>query len=212
MTRIKICGLSTPETLEAALTAGADYVGFVMLSASPRFVAPEVARRLVDQARGRAKTVLLFADTSRETMDRLVRDLQPDLIQLHGLETVADIRNIKSDHDLPVIRAVGVGSADDLAGLDAVEEAADHLLLDARPPKGADRTGGHGLAFDWSLLTGRAFSKPWFLAGGLNPDNVVDAVQATGAPMVDVSSGVETAPGVKDAGRIAAFIQAARRT
>ena len=212
MTRIKICGLSTPETLEAALTAGANYVGFVMLPASPRFVEPNAARRLVDQARGRAKTVLLFADTPGETMDRLVRDLEPDLIQLHGRETITDIRNLKTDHGLPVIRAVGVGSAEDLAGLDAVEDAADHLLLDARPPKGADRTGGHGLAFDWSLLAGRTFSKPWFLAGGLNPDNVVDAVQATGAPMVDVSSGVETAPGVKDAGRIAAFIQAVRRT
>ncbi len=212
MNGIKICGLSTPETLEAALTAGADYVGFVMLPASPRFVAPDAARRLADQARGRAKTVLLFADTPREAMERLVRDLEPDLIQLHGRETVADIRNARNDYDLPVIRAVGVGSAEDLAGLDAVEDAADHLLLDARPPKGADRTGGHGLAFDWSLLTGRTFAKPWFLAGGLNPDNVAEAIQATGAPMVDVSSGVETAPGVKDAGRIAAFIQAVRRT
>lgn len=212
MTGIKICGLSTPETLEAALSAGTDYVGFVMLPASPRFVAPDAARRLADQARGRAKTVLLFADTPREAMDRLVRDLKPDLIQLHGRETIADIRSAKTDHGLPVIRAIGVGAVDDLAGLDAVEDAADHLLLDARPPKGADRTGGHGLAFDWSLLTGRTFAKPWFLAGGLNPDNVAEAVQATGAPMVDVSSGVETAPGVKDAGRIAAFIQAARRT
>lgn len=212
MTGVKICGLSTPETLEVALDAGADYVGFVMLPASPRFVAPEPARRLVDQARGRAKTVLLFANTPREEMDRLVRDLRPDLIQLHGRETIADIRNAGNDHDLPVIRAVGVGSAEDLAGLDELEDAADHLLLDARPPKGADRTGGHGLAFDWSLLTGRKFDKPWFLAGGLNPDNVAEAVRATGAPLVDVSSGVETAPGVKDAGRIAAFIQAARRT
>lgn len=212
MTRIKICGLSTPETLEAALTAGADYVGFVMLPASPRFVAPEPARRLVDQARGRARTVLLFADTPRLDMDRLVHDIQPDLIQLHGRETVAEILDARNDYNLPVIRAVGVGSAADLDGLDEIEAAADHLLLDARPPRGADRTGGHGLAFDWSLLAGRAFNKPWFLAGGLNPENVADAVQATGAPMVDVSSGVETAPGVKDAGRIAAFIQAVRRT
>ena len=212
MTGVKICGLSTPEMLEAALSAAADYVGFVMVPASPRYVGPDTALRLVDQARARAKTVLLFANTPREEMDRLVRDLRPDLIQLHGRETIADIRNAKNLHGLPVIRAVGVGSAEDLAGLDVVEEAADHLLLDARPPKGADRTGGHGLAFDWSLLAGRTFARPWFLAGGLNPDNVAEAVRATGAPMVDVSSGVETAPGVKDAGRIAAFIQAARRT
>lgn len=212
MTRAKICGLSTPETLEAALGAGADYVGFVMVPASPRFVASDAARRLVDQARGTAKTVLLFANTPREEMDRLVRDLQPDLIQLHGRETVAEALAARAAYDLPVIRAVGVGSAGDLDGLDAVEAAADHLLLDARPPKAADRTGGHGLAFDWSLITGRSFSKPWFLAGGLNPNNVAEAVRATGAPMVDVSSGVETAPGVKDAGRIAAFIQNARRT
>lgn len=211
-TRVKICGLSTPNTLEAALTAGADYVGFVMVPASPRFVEPEAARQLFDQARGRAKTVLLFADTPRETLDRLVEYLRPDLIQLHGRETLEAIRAVRAAHDRPVIRALGVGSAEDLAGLEEVEAAVDHLLLDARPPRGADRTGGHGLAFDWSLLAGRNFDRPWFLAGGLNPDNVAEAVRATGAPMVDVSSGVESAPGVKDPGRIAAFIQAVRRS
>lgn len=211
-TAVKICGLSTPETLEAALAAGADFVGFVMVPASPRFVAPDSARRLVEQARGRAKTVLLFADTPRETLDRLVYDIEPDLIQLHSRETLETVHDIRAAHDRPVIRAVGVGSAADLAGLEAAEAAADHLLLDARPPKGADRTGGHGLAFDWSLLAGRTFARPWFLAGGLTPDNVADAVRGTGVPMVDVSSGVESAPGVKDPGRIAAFIQAVRRS
>lgn len=212
MTKTKICGLSSPETLEAALVAGADYVGFVMLQASPRFVGAEVARRLVDQARGRAQTVLLFADTPRQTLDRLVREIGPDVIQLHGQETLGDIRAIKSDLGLPVIRALGIAQASDLEGLGEIEAETDHLLLDARPPRDAERTGGHGQAFDWSLLAGHVFIKPWFLAGGLKPDNVAEAVALTGAPAVDVSSGVESAPGVKDPLRIAAFIQAASRT
>jgi phosphoribosylanthranilate isomerase len=212
MTKTKICGLSSTDTLEAALLAGADYVGFVMLQASPRFVAPELTRRLVDQARGRAGTVLLFADTPLAVMDRLVRQIEPDLIQLHGQEALEDIRAARRTLGVPVIRALGIAQACDLEGLEAIEEASDHLLLDARPPKGAARTGGHGLAFDWSLLAGHTFAKPWFLAGGLKPDNVADAIRVTAASGVDVSSGVESAPGVKDPLRIAAFIQAASRT
>ena len=212
MTHAKICGLTTPETLDAALAGGAAFVGAVVFPKSPRHIDPLHGATLFERARGRAGIVAVTVDADDALLTEIALILKPDLIQLHGRETVADIRNAKRNYGLPVIRAVGVGTAEDLAGLGEVEVAADHLLLDARPPKGADRTGGHGLAFDWSLLTGRTFSKPWFLAGGLNPDNVVDAVQATGAPMVDVSSGVETAPGVKDAGRIAAFIQAVRRT
>lgn len=212
MTSTKICGLSSPETLEATLVAGADYVGFVMLEASPRYVPLELTRRLVDQARGRAKTVLLFANTPRLTLDRLVREVEPDLIQLHGRETLADIRAIRRDLGLPVIRALGIAEASDLEGIEAIEEASDHLLLDARPPRNVARTGGHGQAFDWSLLAGQVFAKPWFLAGGLTPDNVAQAVAMTGASAVDVSSGVESAPGVKDPNRIVAFIQAASRT
>lgn len=212
MTRTKICGLSTPETLEATLMAGADYVGFVMLEASPRFVSPQLTRSLVDQARGRARTVLLFADTPRPAMDRLVREIEPDLIQLHGHETVEDIRAARRDLGLPVIRALGIAQASDLEGLEALEDACDHLLLDARPPGDAARSGGHGRAFDWSLLAGHGFARPWFLAGGLTPDNVAGAIAMTGASAVDVSSGVESAPGVKDPIRIAAFIQAANRT
>lgn len=212
MTKTKICGLSSTDTLEAALQAGADYVGFVMLQASPRFVAPELTRRLVDQARGRAGTVLLFADTPLAVMDRLVRQIEPDLIQMHGQEALEDIRAARRTLGVPVIRALGIAQASDLEGLEAIEEASDHLLLDARPPRGAARTGGHGLAFDWSLLAGHTFAKPWFLAGGLTPDNVADAIRLTAASGVDVSSGVESAPGVKDPLRIAAFIQAASRT
>lgn len=210
--QIKICGLTTTDALDAALDAGADFVGFVMVKASPRYAAPSLAKRLVDRARGRARTVLLFADMAGRERDVLVHDLEPDMIQLHGRETPLEVRNAQADYAIPVIKAVGVSGADDLAGLEAMEAAADHLLLDAKAPKGAAYSGGHGVAFDWTLLAGRAFRHPWFLAGGLNPDNVAEALRITGAPMVDVSSGVESAPGVKDAGRIAAFIEAVRRS
>ena len=212
MTAIKICGLTTVDTLDAALDAGADFVGFVMVKASPRYAAPRLAKRLVDLARGRAKTVLLFADMVGPEMDDLVHDLEPDMIQLHGRETALQVRNARIDYQIPVIKAVGVSGANDLAGLAAMEAAADHLLLDAKAPKGAAYSGGHGVAFDWTLLADRAFRHPWFLAGGLNPDNVGEALRITGAPMLDVSSGVESAPGVKDADRIAAFIRNARRS
>ncbi len=211
-TKIKICGLTTPDTLDAALDGGADFVGFVMVKASPRYAGPALAKRLIDRARGRAKTVLLFADGVGPEMDVLVHDLRPDIIQLHGRETALEIRNARIDFDIPVIKAVGVSDAKDLIGSEAIEAAADHLLLDAKPPKGAAYSGGHGVAFDWTLLADQAFRHPWFLAGGLNPDNVAEALRITGAPMVDVSSGVESAPGVKDAGRIAAFIEAVRRS
>lgn len=211
-TAIKICGLTTVDTLDAALDGGADFVGFVMVKASPRYVAPGLAKRLVDRARGRARTVLLFADMVGPKMDVLVHDLQPDMIQLHGRETALEVRNARIDYEIPVIKAVGVSGAEDMVGLGAMEAAADYLLLDAKAPEGATYSGGHGVAFDWTLLADRAFRHPWFLAGGLNPDNVAEALRISGAPMVDVSSGVESAPGVKDAGRIAAFIEAARRS
>ena len=211
-TKIKICGLTTADTLDAALDAGADFVGFVMVKASPRYAGPSLASRLVDRARGRAKTVLLFADMVGPEMDVLVHDLQPDMIQLHGRETALEVRNARIDYEIPVIKARGVSGAEDLIGLDAMEAAANHLLLDAKAPKGASYSGGHGVAFDWTLLADRVFRHDWFVAGGLNPDNVAEALRITGAPMVDVSSGVESAPGVKDADRIAAFIQNVRRT
>jgi len=209
---IKICGLTTVETLDAALDHGADFVGFVMVKASPRYAAPDVARALIERARGRASTVLLFADTPRAEMDALIAGLKPDLIQLHGKETVEEVLRARADYGLPVLKAIGVSGAEDLVGLEAMEAAADHLLLDAKAPKGAAYSGGHGIAFDWTLLAGRSFAKPWFLAGGLKPENIAEALRISHAPMADVSSGVESAPGVKDASRIAAFIEAARRS
>lgn len=209
---VKICGLTTDAALDAAMDNGADVVGFVMVRASPRYAAPSLAKRLMDRARGRVRTALLFADMASPEMDVLVHDLQPDMIQLHGRETALQVRNARIDYEIPVIKAVGVSRMEDLAGLEAMGAGADHLLLDAKPPRGAPYSGGHGVAFDWRLLAGRSFAKPWFLAGGLDPGNVAEAIRISGAPMVDVSSGVESAPGVKDAGRIAAFIEAVRRS
>lgn len=210
-TGVKICGLNTAEAMAAALEAGADFVGLVAVAASPRFVPPDVAERLAGQARGRTRIVLLSADAEPAELDAWVRAVRPDLVQLHGTEPPQEITRLRAVHGVGVIRAVGVRTAEDLEGLDRLEALADHLLLDARPPAGADRTGGHGVAFDWSILDGARFDKPWFLAGGLNPSNVAEAVRRTGAPLTDVSSGVERAPGVKDPARITAFVQALGR-
>ena len=218
MTLAKICGLTTPETLDAALEGGADFVGFVFHPASPRYVTVEQARPLFRQAHGGGKVasrvgkVALLVDASREQIDEIVAALSPDLLQFHGSETPEMLAAAKERYDLPIIKALGVCEASDLNQAAAYEAVTDFLLLDAKPPKGADRTGGHGMAFDWSLLARRSFDKPWFLAGGLNPENVTEAVRISGAPLLDVSSGVESAPGVKDAGLIAAFLEAARRS
>ena len=208
MTGVKICGLSAEGMVDVAIDNGAAFVGFVMVRASPRYVAPDAARRLVDHARGRAKSVLLFADADQVEMDTLVHDLRPDMIQFHGRETLRDLEQAKIDYELPIIRALGVRSPFDLAWADELEDVCDHLLFDAKPPQGADRTGGHGVAFDWSMLSERVFAKPWFLAGGLTPQNAAEAARISGAPLLDVSSGVESAPGVKDAALIAAFLKA----
>ncbi|RZJ17695.1 MAG: phosphoribosylanthranilate isomerase [Brevundimonas sp.] len=211
-TGVKICGLMTAHAMEVALDAGAAYVGLVMVKASPRYIGPHLARSLALQARGRAKTVLLFADTPRRERDLLVHDIEPDMIQLHGSESLLEIADVRVDYEVPVIKAVGVSGSDDLAQLDAIQAVADFLLLDAKQPRGSQRTGGHGASFDWSLLAGRQFDRPWFLAGGLTPDNVAEAVRITGAPLVDVSTGVESAPGVKDNGLIQSFLGAVSRS
>lgn len=207
---VKICGLSTPATLDAALQAGADMVGFVFFPASPRHLDLSRARELGAQAGGRAVKVALTVDADDATLDGIVEVLRPDLLQLHGKETVARIHEIKRRFGLPVMKAIGVETAADLATLPDYAVAADRLLFDARPPKDATRPGGLGVPFDWRLLENLALKIPFMVSGGLAASNVHDAVRITRAGGVDVSSSVESAPGVKDAGMIDAFIRAAR--
>ena len=212
MTAIKICGLTTPDTLAAALDAGADFVGAVMFPKSPRHIAPDAAASLFERARGRAKIVAVTVNADDALLAEIARLLRPDFIQLHGSETPARAERVRAVTGAGVIKALPIRHGDDFAGADEWDYHADHLMFDAKPPEGSVLPGGVGHSFDWTLLGDRMFRHPWFLAGGLDPDNVAEALRITGAPMVDVSSGVESAPGVKDAGRIAAFIQNARRT
>jgi phosphoribosylanthranilate isomerase len=209
---VKICGLSTPETLEAALAAGADMVGFVFFPPSPRHVSLEIARALGRQVRGRAKKVALSVDADDALLAGCIDALQPDILQLHGKETVARLRDIRQKFALPVMKAIAVETAADLAGLPGYAAVADQILFDARAPKGATRPGGLGAAFDWHLLEQLDLKLPFMVSGGLNAANVAEAVRITGACGVDVSSGVERAPGVKDPEMIRAFVGAARAT
>jgi phosphoribosylanthranilate isomerase len=207
---VKICGLSTPESVEAALAAGADMVGFVFFAKSPRNVGFEQARALGRQARGRAWIVALTVDADDAFLSRVVEALDPDVLQLHGVESPARVREIAARFQRRTMKAIGVAAPEDLARAAEYDEAADFLLIDAKAPKGAAHPGGNGLPFDWALARDFAPEPPWLLSGGLSPANVADAIRATGARGVDVSSGVESAPGVKDLVRIAAFAAAAR--
>jgi phosphoribosylanthranilate isomerase len=207
---VKICGLTSAAAIDAAIGAGAAYGGLVFHPNSPRFVAPDQARMLAERMRGRLKSVALIADLDDARIGDIVKMVQPDFLQLHGLETAKRTAEIRSHFGLPVIKALPVAEPSDLDAAAAYQANADMLLFDARPPKGAQRGGGHGAAFDWKILSGRSFVKPWLLAGGLTPDNVARAIALSGAQMVDVSSGVESAPGVKDAAKIIAFVEATR--
>ena len=207
---IKICGLATPETLEAALTAGADMVGFVRFPRSPRHVELPLARDLSQQAAGRAQRVVLLVDPSDAELDEALAALDPDLVQLHGRETPERARIVRERAGRPVMKAIGVATADDLAALKRYAGAVDRFLLDAKPPAGARLPGGNGVAFDWRLLSGAALGPDDMVSGGLTPENVAEAIVVSGACGVDVSSGVESRPGEKDPVRIAAFVRAAR--
>lgn len=211
MTQAKICGLTTAATLDAALDGGAAYVGLVSFPKSPRHLPLDAAAALAERARGRAGVVVVTVDPDDALLSEIGRVVRPDLIQLHGHETPDRAEAARRLTGAGVIKALPISGPEDFAAVAAWEPVADHLMFDARPPKGAVLPGGVGAAFDWSLMTGRRFARPWFLAGGLNPENVAEAVRITGAPLADVSSGVESAPGVKDAGRIAAFLEAVRR-
>jgi phosphoribosylanthranilate isomerase len=212
-TTAKICGLSTPEAVSAAVEGGASHVGFVFFDKSPRNIRPELAARLAEpvKARSPVKVTALMVDPSDAEVAAAVRALKPDLIQLHGKESPERTAAIRAMTGAPVIKALGVRDASDIAAALKYEDAADHLMFDAKAPEGADRPGGHGSAFDWSLLNGLSLKHPWFLAGGLDPWNVAEAIRASRSPMVDVSSGVERGPGVKDPHLITAFLDAVRR-
>lgn len=207
---IKICGLSTPETLDAALGVGADMVGMVFFPPSPRHVDLSTAGALAAKARGRARIVALTVDADDAALADIVAAIHPDMLQLHGKESPERVAAIRARFELPVMKAVGIATAADLAALAAYEGVADRLLLDAKPPKDAVLPGGNGVPFDWNLLAGLDLSIPYMLSGGLDPENVRDAVQRLHPFGVDVSSGVERAPGVKDIARIVAFIREAR--
>lgn len=207
----KICGLNTPEAVTAALDGGAAFLGFNFFPKSPRYVEPEAAARLAAPARGRAKVVAVTVDPDDALLDRLTSILKPDLIQLHGREGPSRAAAVAARTGAEVIKALPVSDASDLEPASAYEPVVAHLMFDTRPPPDAALPGGSGASFDWSLLSGRRFARPWFLAGGLDPWNAAEAARISGAPMLDVSSGVERGPGVKDPALISAFLEAVRR-
>jgi phosphoribosylanthranilate isomerase len=206
---MKFCGLSRPQDIDAAVAAGARYVGFVFFPKSPRNVTLDVARALALATPVGIAKVALTVDADDEALDALTASVPLDMLQLHGHESPDRVAEVRARYGLPVMKAVGIATADDIARIADYEAVADQLLIDAKPPAGADLPGGNGLAFDWRLLAGRKYwTRPWMLAGGLTPDTVAEAVRLTGARQVDVSSGVESAPGVKDAARMADFAAA----
>jgi phosphoribosylanthranilate isomerase len=206
----KICGISTPEAVTAALDGGAAWLGFMFFARSPRNLEPDAAWRLAQPVRGKAKVVAVVVDPSDAEVDRIAQVLKPDLIQLHGSETPARARAVGVRAGAGIIKALPVSESADLAAAADYESVAEHLMFEGKPPKDADLPGGMGRTFDWTLLSGRRFQRPWFLAGGLDPWNLPDAVQQSGAPLVDVSSGVERGPGLKDPALIRAFLDAAK--
>jgi phosphoribosylanthranilate isomerase len=209
--KAKICGISTPEAVRAALDGKAGWLGFNFFPKSPRYLSPEAAARLAEPARQRAKSVAVLVDPSDAQVEEIARILKPDLIQLHGAETPARARDIGVRAGCGIIKALPVAEASDVDAARAYETVVEHLMFDAKPPKEAALPGGSGRSFEWGLLDGRRFQKPWFLAGGLDPWNVAEAASISGAPLVDVSSGVERGPGLKDPALITAFLDAVRR-
>jgi phosphoribosylanthranilate isomerase len=208
---IKICGLSTPETLDAALDAGADMVGFVRFPRSPRHVELEAGRALSKRAKGRAQRVVLVVDADDAALAAAVEALDPDLIQLHGSETPERVAEIRARFGRPVMKAVGIAEQADLPAVERYRAGVERVILDAKPPRTTEALpGGNGLAFDWGLLAGLDPALPFMLSGGLDPQNVASAIALTGAHAVDVSSGVESRPGQKDPAKIEAFVRAAR--
>ena len=210
--RVKICGLSTPETIEASGAAGADYLGFAFIPKSARYVSFETAGALARHVPSSVLKVALTVDADDATLDAAVAALNPDILQLHGSETPSRLREIKARHGLTIMKAIGIAEPEDALKAEIYRDSADLLLFDAKPPKSMAGAlpGGNGLVFDWSLIAGHRPETPWMLSGGLNAANVAEAIRITGAEAVDVSSGVEDAPGRKNPELIEAFIRAAK--
>jgi phosphoribosylanthranilate isomerase len=206
---VKICGLSTPASVEAAVRAGADMVGFVFFPPSPRHVSPQTAAALAAPARGHAQIVALTVDATNAALSEIVDALRPDILQLHGHEMPERLTELRLMFGLPLMKAIGVSSQDDLGILPAYAQA-DRFLLDAKPRPESGLPGGNGLPFDWRTLQGLNVGPPIMLSGGLDPRNVGEAIRIAQPQGVDVSSGVERAPGIKDDAKIEAFIHAAR--
>ncbi len=208
--RVKICGVTNAAAIDSAVSAGAHYLGFNFYPPSPRYLTPERASALLRDVPAGVTKVALVVDAQDDELEALLDAVPADVLQLHGHESPERVAEVRASFGLPVIKVVGIADADDLAELDRYLAVSDQILVDTKPPKNARLPGGNGLAFDWRLLQGRRWPCPWLLAGGLTPENVGAAIRLTGARQVDVSSGVESAPGVKDAQRMAAFIQAAQ--
>ncbi len=208
--RTKICGLKTPQDIAACANAGAAYIGFNFFPKSPRSVTIAEASKLAGNTPVGLCKVALVVDMPDDELDAIVAGVPLDMLQLHGSESPERVLELKARHGLPVMKVIGVATAEDLLQLDEHGRVADQLLVDAKPPPGADRPGGNAVTFDWNLIAGRRWPVPWMLAGGLTPENVADGIAKTGAMRVDVASGVESAPGIKDAQMIADFIAAAR--
>jgi phosphoribosylanthranilate isomerase len=209
-TAVKICGLTQPSDVHAVAQAGAVYCGFVFFPKSPRNVSFEQAAAMAVEAPIGLAKVALTVNADDAFLDALTAAVPLDMLQLHGDETPERVQEVKSRYGLPVMKAVGVADADDLPALDVYMKVADQILVDAKPPKNADLPGGNGLTFDWRLIAGRRWAVPWMLAGGLTPTNVAEAIAMTGARQIDLSSGVESAPGVKDAVLIRSFMAAVK--
>jgi phosphoribosylanthranilate isomerase len=210
MVQVKICGVNSPEAADAVASAGADYAGLVFFPPSPRHLRYEQGASLAARLRGRCRIVALVVDAGDAEIEAAVKAARPDLLQLHGRETPERAAAIRQRFGLPVIKAVAVAEAADLVSAAAYDQVSDMLLFDAKAPSNASRPGGHGAAFDWQLLRNRRFSRPWLLGGGLTSDNVGRAIRVCEAAGVDCSSGVESAPGMKDVQRIRDFVAVAR--
>ena len=207
---IKICGLKTAEAVDAALDGGASHLGFNFFSKSPRYIAPEEAGDLRLAARGRAEAVAIIVDADNALLDEIVMAMAPDMLQLHGRETPERVAAVRERYSLPVMKALAISEAADLDKAKLYADVADRLLFDAKPPKGSELPGGNGVAFDWQLLAALDADIDYMLSGGLNAANIGDALRLANPPGIDISSGVESAPGVKDAGLIESFFRAVR--